>query len=122
VPGENTEVTGSKETKSSSIIIYPQSPEAKTVKVTLTYNDVAYIATLGLPTDGFTAGNNYAYTVTLNQTGLTISEASITDWVTKDQDGVNAEYEYPYDVKDNGVDNSSASSLEYDGEEELQFK
>jgi hypothetical protein len=119
VPAQNTEVTGSKETKSSSIIIYPQSPE--TVKVTLTYNGVGYIATLGLPTDGFTAGNNYAYTVTLNQTGLTISEASITDWVTKDQTGVNAEYEYPYDIKDQGKDDSSASSLAYDEEEELQF-
>jgi hypothetical protein len=92
------------------------------VKVTLTYNGVGYIATLGLPTDGFTAGNNYAYTVTLNQTGLTISEASITDWVRKDQTGVNAEYEYPYDVKDNGVDNSSAAGLAYDGEEDLEFQ
>jgi hypothetical protein len=122
VPAQNTEVTGSKETKSSSIIIYPQSPEAKTVKVTLTYNDVAYIATLGLPTDGFTAGNNYAYTVTLNQTGLTISEASITDWVTKDQTGVNAEYEYPYDIKDQGKDDSSTAGLAYDGEEDLEFQ
>jgi hypothetical protein len=121
VPGENKDVTGSVETKSSSIIIYPQTPEDKTVKVTLTYNDVAYIATLGLPTDGFTAGNNYAYTVTLNQTGLTISESTIVDWVTKDQTGVNAEYEYPYDIKDQGKDDSSASSLAYDEEEELQF-
>jgi hypothetical protein len=123
VPGENKNAAeGSVETESSSIIIYPQSPEDKTVKVTLTYNDVAYIATLGLPSDGFTAGNNYAYTVTLNQTGLTISEASITDWVRKDQTGVNAEYEYPYDIKDQGKDDSSAAGLAYDGEEDLEFQ
>jgi hypothetical protein len=121
VPGENTAVTNGKETNPSSIIIYPQTPEDKTVKVTLTYNEVAYIATLGLPTDGFTAGNNYAYTVTLNQTGLTISESTIVDWVTKDQTGVDAEYEYPYDIKDQGKDDSSAAGLAYDEEEELLF-
>jgi hypothetical protein len=123
VPGENKNAAeGSVETESSSIIIYPQTPEDKTVKVTLTYNGVGYIATLGLPTGGFTAGNNYAYTVTLNQTGLTISSADIKDWVTKDQTGVKAEYEYPYDIKDNGVDNGSAAGFAYDGDEvELQF-
>jgi hypothetical protein len=113
-------------TQPSSIIIYPQNPTS--LKVTLTYNGVSYIANLGIPAQtentaaGFLAGNNYAYTVTLNQSGLTVSKSTITDWTTNAQGGVNAEYEYPYDIYNNGTDDGSNSGLGYDEEEKLTFE
>lgn len=120
VPAQNTDVTDKKETKSSSIIIYPQP--ATSVKVALTYNSVNYVATLSIPDGVFAAGNNYSYTVTLNQTGLTISSADITDWADKDKTGVSAEYDSSSNVASASNNASSAaSSLAYDGEEDMQF-
>jgi hypothetical protein len=121
MPAQDQSVTATKQTAASSIIIYPQTP--KSLQLTITYNDVKYIATATIPTvtsgNAFAAGNNYAYTVTLNQTGLTISKSTITNWTTNQQQGTNAEYEYPYDVWNGSTD----SGLAYEGEEEeLKFK
>jgi hypothetical protein len=126
VPAADADVTTTPTTKGSSVIIYPQAPTS--LKLTLTYGGVDYVATVTVPAAvaatetaaateaGFLAGNNYAYTVTLNQAGLTVSKATIAAWNTKTQDGVDAEYEYPYDIYDDGADDGSDSGLGY-GEE-----
>jgi hypothetical protein len=98
----------------SSLILYPQSPG--TLTIALTFNNVTYTASVTAPSSGFTAGNNYTYTLTLNQTGLTVSKSTITAWSTQNQTGVNAEYEYPDAVLDSGY------SLSYGEEETLTFK
>jgi hypothetical protein len=98
----------------SSLILYPQSPS--TLTIALTFNNVTYTASVTAPSSGFTAGNNYTYTLTLNQTGLTVSKSTITAWSTQNQTGVNAEYEYPDAVL------STEYSLSYGEEETLTFK
>jgi hypothetical protein len=98
----------------SSLILYPQSPG--TLTIALTFNNVTYTASVTAPSSGFIAGNNYTYTLTLNQTGLTVSKSTITAWSTQNQTGVNAEYEYPDAVL------GTEYSLSYGEEETLTFK
>lgn len=98
----------------SSLLLYPQTP--KSLTVVLTYNNVGYTATIAIPEKGFEAGTNYAYTLTLNQTGLTVDKSSITGWNTLVQDDVDAGYEYDGDVLDLGY------GLGYGDEEDLKFK
>jgi hypothetical protein len=105
---------------SSSAIILPQTP-AKSLKLTVAYKGVSYTAYAAIPTNGFEAGNNYTYEVKVNMTSLTISSATITNWITNAQESVTAGYEYPYDIIDNGEDTGDDSGLGYDGEEDMEF-
>jgi hypothetical protein len=105
-------------TEASTIIVYPQTPAA--VKVTLTYNGVKYTASAKVPTDGYEAGKNYKYQITLNQTSLTVSKASIDDWEPVSGENTSAEYEYPDDIY-NGSDASTGLPA-YSDESDLQVE
>ena len=46
----------------------------------MVFNGNDYNATLDIPEDALKAGNNYTYTVTVRNKGLSIGSAEITDW------------------------------------------
>ncbi len=69
----------------SSIILIPQ--EANTLSLTVVYNAENYHATLTVPKGALQAGDNYSYTVKLNNKDLEVSTAEITNW--KDVEPVN---------------------------------
>jgi hypothetical protein len=77
----------------ASIIVLPQTPAE--LKVVIGYNSVDYTATVAVPVGGFKAKNNYNYTIKVNETGLSISSATITPWISNDLGDTSAEYEYP---------------------------
>jgi hypothetical protein len=82
-----------------SILLFPQTPT--TLKVTLTYDNMEYVAKATVPEGGYAKGTNYAYTLKLNRTGLTVSQSEITDWTSSDQGEWNAEYESSSTINQN---------------------
>ena len=46
----------------------------------MVFNGNDYNATLDIPEDALKAGNNYTYTVTVRNKGLSIGSAEIADW------------------------------------------
>jgi hypothetical protein len=73
-----------------TILVFPQTPSA--LRVTLTYDGINYVANTTVPEGGFKKGTNYAYTLKLNRSELTVSTSEIIDWTISDQGEVNAEY------------------------------
>ena len=63
---------------SSSVILFPQ--EVQSIGLTVVFNGNEYNATLTVPEGALKAGNNYTYTVTVRNKGLSIDSAEITDW------------------------------------------
>ena len=62
----------------SSVILFPQAKASIGLTVVFSGND--YNATLTVPDGELKAGNNYTYTVTVRNKGLSIASAEITDW------------------------------------------
>lgn len=60
-----------------SLLLFPVS--STSIELTVNYNDVDYEATLN-SADGLVAGNNYTYTVSVKQSGLTVSGSTIQAW------------------------------------------
>lgn len=61
------------------IILVPQEITGN-IDIEVSYNEQTYNASLTPPTDGLQPGYSYTYTVTINNTGLTVSTASIGNW------------------------------------------
>ena len=74
---------------SSSVILFPQTKAS--IGVTVVFNGNKYIATLSIPEGTLKAGNNYTYTVTVRNMGLSIGPAVISDWNPVSGGEVNAE-------------------------------
>ena len=74
---------------SSSVILFPQTKAS--IGVTVVFNGNKYIATLSIPEGTLKAGNNYTYTVTVRNMGLSIGSAVISDWNPVSGGEVNAE-------------------------------
>ena len=62
----------------SSVILFPQTRAS--IGLTVVYNDNEYNATLSVPEGALKSGNNYTWTVTVRNTGLSIGSAEISDW------------------------------------------
>ena len=65
-------------TLTSSVILFPQAKAS--IGLTVVFNGNDYNATLTVPDGELKAGNNYTYTVTVRNKGLSIASAEITDW------------------------------------------
>ena len=65
-------------TLTSSVILFPQTKAS--ISLTVVFNGNDYNATLDIPEDALKAGNNYTYTVTVRNKGLSIGSAEIADW------------------------------------------
>ena len=65
-------------TLTASIILFPQAKAS--IDLTVEFNDNEYSATLEIPDDALAAGNNYTYTVTVHNKGLSIQSPEITPW------------------------------------------
>lgn len=74
---------------SSSVILFPQTKAS--IGVTVVFNGHKYNATLSIPEGTLKAGNNYTYTVTVRNMGLSIGSAVISDWNPVSGGEVNAE-------------------------------
>ena len=74
---------------SSSVILFPQ--DKASIGVTVVFNGNKYNATLSIPEGTLKAGNNYTYTVTVRNMGLSIGSAVISDWNPVSGGEVNAE-------------------------------
>lgn len=75
-------VTGAADTEitATPLILLPQEVSALALEVT--YNGQTYKATLDAPEGSLKSGYSYSYTVTINNTGLTVGSAQITGWQT----------------------------------------
>lgn len=74
---------------SSSVILFPQTKAS--IGVTVVFNGNKYNATLSIPEGTLKAGNNYTYTVTVRNMGLSIGSAVISDWNPVSGGNVNAD-------------------------------
>lgn len=73
---EQGSITGT-EYDATPLIILPQALTSLTIEVY--YNNNTYSATIPL-TNGFESNTSYSYTATISNTGLSISNVSISDW------------------------------------------
>ena len=76
-------------TLTSSVILFPQTKAS--ISLTVVFNGNDYNATLTVPDGELKAGNNYTYTVTVRNKGLSIASAEITPWNKVDGGNVSAE-------------------------------
>ena len=67
------------------LILLPQIISGSKLELEVTYNDQTYKAELNAPTAGLQAGYSYTYTVTIKNTELEVTNASINAWHS-DQD------------------------------------
>lgn len=74
---------------SSSVILFPQTKAS--IGVTVVFNGNKYNAAITVPEGTLKAGNNYTYTVTVRNMGLSIGSAVISDWNPVSGGEVNAE-------------------------------
>ena len=81
------------EYSATPLILLPQAVTSNQIALEVTYNNQVYKANLSTPTNGLQAGYSYAYTVTIKNTGLEISNSDIKDWqsATGYQENVDAE-------------------------------
>ena len=73
----------------SSVILFPQTKAS--VGLTVEFNGNEYNATLIVPDGALQAGNNYTWTVTVRNEGLSIGTAGISPWNPVSGGNVNAE-------------------------------
>lgn len=71
------------DTHTRSLILFPQTVgQDGKFQLSLTLDNVAYTAELSVPNGktAFESGNKYTYTITVNKTGIVVSECSIGGW------------------------------------------
>ena len=75
-------VTGPAATELSAdpLILLPQAISGSELELEVTYNGQTYKAELNAPTAGLQAGYSYTYTVTIKNTELEVTNASINAW------------------------------------------
>lgn len=73
----------------SSVILFPQTKAS--ISLTVEFNGNEYNATLIVPDGALKSGNNYTWTVTVRNTGLSIGSAEISDWNPVSGGNVNAD-------------------------------
>ena len=73
----------------SSVILFPQT--ITSIDLTVNFNDNDYNATLTVPDGALKAGNNYTWTVTVRNEGLSIGTAGISPWNPVSGGNVNAD-------------------------------
>lgn len=80
-------VTGSAaiELSADPLILLPQTISGSKLELEVAYNDQTYKAELNAPTAGLQAGYSYTYNVTIKNTELEVTNASINAWHS-DQD------------------------------------
>ena len=71
-----------------SVILFPQ--DAASISLKITIDGKTFTATLNVPEGKLQAGNNYTYPVTISKQGLSVGEATITDWNTVTGDAADA--------------------------------
>lgn len=76
------------ELRANPLILLPQAINGSKLELEVTYNDQTYKAPLNAPTAGLQAGYSYTYTVTIKNTELEVTNASINGWHS-DQDTYN---------------------------------
>ncbi|MGN0225199.1 MAG: fimbrillin family protein [Prevotella sp.] len=89
--GDN--VSGSTHT-AAPLILFPQAPANGKFSVTLVFDGITYRATFTVPSQAFTSGYNVTYDITINKTGLTVSDATIDNWNTVDGTDSDASFFY----------------------------
>lgn len=75
-----TDATGT-EYNATPLIVVPQNPNGN-VSLEVTYNDQTYKASLTPPEGGLQAGYSYTYTVTVKNSVMKVSNATISGWKT----------------------------------------
>lgn len=73
------------ELRANPLILLPQAISGSKLELEVTYNGQTYKAELNAPTAGLQAGYSYTYTVTIKNTELEVTNASINGWHS-DQD------------------------------------
>lgn len=73
----------------SSVILFPQT--ITSIDLTVNFNDNDYNATLTVPDGALKSGNNYTWTVTVRNEGLSIGTAGISPWNPVSGGNVNAD-------------------------------
>lgn len=69
----------------SSLILFPQATDNKTVRLTISDSEGQdYACTLNFEDNRIESGNNYQFTITVNKTGLIVNALTITDWNKKE--------------------------------------
>ena len=78
-------VAGSAATELSAdpLILLPQAISGSKLELEVTYNDQTYKAPLNAPTAGLQAGYSYTYNVTIKNTELEVTNASINILIVK---------------------------------------
>ncbi len=80
-------VEGSSYDASYSCLVFPQTPTTLALSATIGSLSVDAIDLLSWLDDGvFLAGNSYVYTITVTNTGMTVSGSTINDWFDHDYD------------------------------------
>ena len=81
------------EYSATPLILLPQAVTNNQIALEVTYNNQVYKANLTTPIGGLQEGYSYAYTVTIKNNGLEISDTEIEDWqpATGYQENVEAE-------------------------------
>lgn len=77
-----TETPSQSDTHTRSLILFPQDVTDSKFNLSLTLGGQTYKAELSIPNSGtaLVSGNKYTYTITVNKTKLTVSQATIADW------------------------------------------
>lgn len=68
------------ELRADPLILLPQAISGSKLELEVTYNDQTYKAALNAPTADLQAGYSYTYTVTIKNTELEVTNASINAW------------------------------------------
>lgn len=88
-----TETPGASDTYTRSLILFPQSVTGSKFNLSLTLGGETYKTELSVPDgkDEFESGYNYTYTITVNKTAISVSQASIENWGDGGNDSGTAE-------------------------------
>lgn len=88
-----TETPTASDTYQRSLILFPQNVESGKFNLSLTLDGETYKTELSIPDSetAFVAGNDYTYTITVNKTGVVVSQSSIAGWGNGGSGNGNAE-------------------------------
>lgn len=88
-----TETPTASDSYTRSLILFPQTVSNNKFSLSLTLGGETYSTDLNIPNSGtaLVSGNKYTYTITVNKTKLTVSQATIADWGNGGEQNGNAE-------------------------------